>query len=79
MLFREGYCVCGTGGGCWATGGPGGSGTWVRGARSWLEGDGPVPSPVPAAAAAGFGTAFGGKLIAEKEHKRADFSCRYLQ
>lgn len=42
----------------------------VRGARSWLEGDGPVPGPVPAAAAAaGFGTAFGGKLIANKKNK----------
>ncbi len=55
--FKEGYCVCS----CWATGG---SGTGVRGARSWLEGDGPVPGPVPAAA--GFGT----KLIANKKNKR---------
>lgn len=78
--FREGYGVCTGGGGCWATGVPGGSGTVVRVARSWLEGDGPVPGPVPAAvAAAGFGTAFGGKLIANKKTKTNARLYRYLQ
>lgn len=70
-VVSEGYCVGGTAGGCWATGGPG-SGTVVRVARSWLEADGPVPGPLPTAAA-DFGTAFGGKLIAER------YKIKYVQ
>lgn len=44
---------------------PGGRDTEVRVARSWLDGEGPLPGPLTATAA-GLGTTFGGKLIAKK-------------
>lgn len=64
FVISEGYWVGGTadgGGALWA---PGGNDTEVRAARSCVGGAGPVTCPLTATAA-GFGTTFGGKLIAE--------------
>lgn len=62
----KGYCGGGTGPGWAAAEAPGGRDTEVRVARSWLDGDGPLPGPL-AATAAGLGITFGGKLIAKNK------------
>lgn len=59
----KGYCCGGTEPGCGAAEAPGGRDTEVRVARSWLDGEGPLPGPLTATAV-GLETTFGGKLIA---------------
>jgi len=64
---EKGYWGGGRAPGWGAVWAPGGRDTEVRVARSWLDGEGPLPGPLTATAA-GLGTTFGGKLIAKK-HK----------